>query len=229
MIDQKVIAQKLGVESLLYNTKLLPQEHEDEGEDIHIIAYWIADTSYFRPKRGGSVTVAVIHTEYWTRGILLIREPTKQDFSSQYTMKPLVMNHWEDSVLNALTHINLVPVIEYDIPMLLSKRMFTLRLNVGTRGSEGKLFFQDWFTRPRKRSLHRLFQSVVETIWYMVEQYDDDEIRQFITEELDNPNELRYPFWETQIGRFIKRTFKIKTWWEREREKALATNSNIVQ
>jgi len=183
MINRDLITELLGIERLNSQSQILRDDEGKEVEKFRLIAYWAANIRYSYDYAGdhgsGNITMALIYSQSWTRAVLYVpalHSIENGTIDSTKTLPPIEINNWYDPTLDILTSMNIVPMIEDDISSLVAGQSCSLHMEVGTNDSHCDLYYHENFVSSvvGRLAVHRLIRAVSETLWYLMEQYDDN-------------------------------------------------------
>jgi hypothetical protein len=174
---QVQIASFFGMRGLNMNPGRIHAENGNVIERFHPKLFWVAQVGFFQPAE--TLTVAVVHTESWVKGLLLIPPilpPLDRTFGGPQNLCPLILKVKEDKVVTALKSVDLTYDNEYAV---LSNLNYNFNMLVVTRNSNATLRFN---TRPGdNKSIDKLRDAIFKTIRELVVQYDDTEFHTFTT------------------------------------------------
>lgn len=175
------IAPHFGLKYLNATHGFQPILDNDDNEigSVRVRASWIAQASY-QPEREPyfeRITVAVIKTDEWARG-LLFSTPIESDEMIKLTSKPVVLSDWDDIVAQALQSINIFPE-KATGASLRENAMF---------GSDFTITFSTWWCSgtlhgdtisPDAPEIDKLRRAIPQAIRYIVKKSENPQLKDY--------------------------------------------------
>jgi hypothetical protein len=175
---QRQIGSFFGMRTLNTNSYEIKDENGNVVDRFQPTSYWVAQTRYFRPQDGKALTIAVIHTKSWMKGIILIPPivaPFDRSFGGPANLSPVILNGTEDSVFSALKSVDLTYSSDY---VVLDGLDMHFNMLVVTGNSIATLSLRP--ESGKNASLDKLWAAITKTIYELVDKYDDHEFNEFI-------------------------------------------------
>jgi hypothetical protein len=182
----KQIPAVFGLKSIdILTTRQTIRDAEGNAiEDIFLEAYWIAELGKVYARRKNSsesfeyCTVAMVKTDKWRKGAVLV--PSFRDMETKVggpsPLYPIDISDKHDNVLECSNTLGLYP--ENDINLHLDGLHIPYIFQFETIHTSGSFSVRD--VSNKTPTLINLYKAIIELTKYMVDVYDNDEIREFM-------------------------------------------------
>jgi hypothetical protein len=168
-----------GLESLenIMRTQAVKDLNGDIVGEVRVESYWVAELHRFW-HNGERATIAAVKTDQWRKGAILIpsTDNSAGKLGSPNPHYPVDLNGEHDIVLESLNAMSLFPESEHNL--ILDGRFSDFGIEFGTFYCSGGLSIRQM--NSKTPSLIKLHDALLSVTKYMIEVYDNDEIREFM-------------------------------------------------
>lgn len=199
MIDDNLLhtlAKYFGIRGINTMLQTIKDDNGNIIEQVQPTLIWIVQTQFFHTYSGGlTTTIATIHTDKWSKAILLVPKSDKS-FIDTEPIRAIHITKEDDILKDALQVVNLNMVSKY--VKLGDERSRNFTLQVTSTNVYSKISFTDPISE--NKSFQNLWDGIIHMINVLVSKYNNDELSRFIklgedllTQNLDTIYNAIYP------------------------------------
>lgn len=162
------IPSRFGFSSIITGLKKNNKNQEK------ITSFWIAEVRsfHYRSQAGDYPVIAVVETNKWRRGIVLI-----PDFEERNNLSPIDIGLENDHVIKQLRKINLFPLVPFGIELGGTERKYGIKY--GTPFNSG--YIDVTTTVDKTKELRDLHDAIIDTAILMTNLYEDKLLSEYIS------------------------------------------------